>query len=93
MQQWEYLFLVCFQDPQLGWRPRYVNNQEIPNWRQGASVPIYVNQLGTEGWELVSVYYAEPSADQSTNYRLFFKRPASTMAPHGGLDADAGRVS
>jgi hypothetical protein len=34
-------------------RPRFVNGQEIPNWRQGPKILSAVQHLGGKGWELV----------------------------------------
>jgi hypothetical protein len=51
MQKWEYLFL----ESEGAWNPkvRYVNHEELPNWRDGPPLHEYMNQLGDQGWELV----------------------------------------
>jgi hypothetical protein len=37
-----------------GYRPRYVNGQELRDWKKAPPIHEYLNQLGEEGWELVS---------------------------------------
>jgi hypothetical protein len=48
MREWDYLHIVSEEG-----RPRYLNNQEIPNWRQGPSLFEAVNYLFRKGWELI----------------------------------------
>ena len=52
MQRYEYRELVT--DVQEGTRVRYVDDEQ-PDWRKGPRMVEYLNQLGAEGWELVSV--------------------------------------
>ncbi len=53
MQRYEYRELVT--DMQ-GWtRVRYVDGHEQPDWQTGPRMVDYLNQLGAEGWDLVSV--------------------------------------
>ncbi len=53
MQQWEYLFVNCHMGRST-FCPRFVNEQELKDWKNGPSIPTYLNQLGSEGWELVA---------------------------------------
>jgi hypothetical protein len=38
-------------------RPRYINDQEIPNWQQGPSVLQAINYLAQKGWVLFSDHF------------------------------------
>jgi hypothetical protein len=49
-----------------------VNGEELPDWQSQPGVAAYSNQLGEEGWELVSLVAGE-TTEQS--YRIIFKRP------------------
>ena len=51
-QAWEYR-VVSFQDYK-GWRPRYVDGEEIPDWMESPPLAGYLAQMGEQGWELVS---------------------------------------
>ena len=52
MQQWEYTIVnVNYSD---GWKAKAVNGSEIPNWKNGAHISVFLNQRGVEGWELIS---------------------------------------
>jgi hypothetical protein len=48
-QNWVYLFVRGEEG-----RPRYVNGQEIPNWKEGPNLLGAMNHLIGKGWELVS---------------------------------------
>lgn len=37
-----------------GWKPKYENGVEIPNWKNGLDIADYLNKKGNEGWELIS---------------------------------------
>jgi hypothetical protein len=64
MQKWEYLFINADGDGGV-WKPRKVNDKELPNWKTGESLVLYANRLGKEGWELITA---------KGDY-LVFKRP------------------
>ncbi len=66
MQQWEY-WTVVFDVTNKAMRPRWVNDQELPDWKKGPIKFEYLNQLGNQGWELVAI-----NATMHT-----FKRPKS----------------
>ena len=63
-QKWEYLFVMDNEG-----RPRYVNGQEIPNWKEGPTMSSAMNHLIGKGWKLVS----HPSALR-LGYPLIFRR-------------------
>jgi hypothetical protein len=65
MQNWDYLF-VMGEDG----HPRYVNGQEIPNWKEGPTMFGAMNHLIWKGWKLVS----HPSIFGLGN-PLIFRRP------------------
>ncbi len=77
MQQWEYSFVDC-EETQAVWRPRYVNQQELGDWENGSTMIEFSNQLGEQGWELVSsnvVMTTTIRGVQLTSIRMIFKRP------------------
>lgn len=80
MQKWEYLFVTAEYEKDQ-WRPKYVNGQELRDWKKGPFIHDYSNQLGEQGWEIVSFGYTA-TANQfgrtaATWYRLVFKRSKS----------------
>jgi hypothetical protein len=68
MQKWDYLFVVVQEN-----LPRYVNGEQLPDWKKGQSIFQFVKQLGVEGWELVS---APMVSFRFQDASLIFKRPA-----------------
>lgn len=81
MQKWEYLFVIMDysrEKPQ-GWRPHYINGNEQKDWGKGLSYIDFSNQMGNEGWELVSSETITNSTPLTQNVdinhiRLVFKR-------------------
>jgi hypothetical protein len=73
MQKWEYQFVSGDTQGDI-WYPRWVNGQELPNWKKGPTLYAYANQLGEQGWELVVARYTG-GAGYGTVARLIFKRP------------------
>jgi hypothetical protein len=72
-EQWEYLLVSCQE--YRGWRPRYVNGQELADWMQAPAIHDYVNQLGEEGWELTSASSGQSLYGLTDRHQLYFKRP------------------
>lgn len=72
-QGWDYL-IISFSNHR-GWRPRYINGQEIRNWSQAPLIHDYLAQLGEDGWELVGAGGGKALYGASDHYQAFFKRP------------------
>ena len=70
--RWDYL-VVSFGEYR-GWRPRFINGQEIRNWMQAPVIHDYISQLGEDGWELVGAGGGKALYGASDHYQLFFKR-------------------
>jgi hypothetical protein len=65
--EWEYREVIV-RDYR-GWRVRFVDGRERSNWKNGPTLREYLEQVGKEGWELVSL--SERHHNQKTAY---FKR-------------------
>lgn len=52
--RWEYLEVI-FYDYRGGWRPRFLNREEMVDWKKQPLIHDYLNLLGAEGWEMVSM--------------------------------------
>ena len=52
-QVWEYQEVIFREYG--GFRPRYVNGEELAAWKDGPSIHEYLNLLGAEGWEVAGV--------------------------------------
>jgi hypothetical protein len=63
-QKWDYLFVMGDEG-----HPRYVNGQEIPNWKQGPTILDAMNHLIRKGWKLVS-----HTSALRRGYPLIFRR-------------------
>ena len=50
--RWEYVIVEVHTDGAP--KGRYWNGSELPNWKKGPHIGVFLNQLGAEGWELVS---------------------------------------
>ncbi len=74
MTRWEYLTVQTgffgLNNNKIG--PQFVNGQELKDWKK-VSLPQFLNQLGTDGWEMSSTL----SVWSGTSTYLFFKRPGS----------------
>lgn len=71
-ERWEYL-VVSLQDHR-GWRPRFINGQEVRHWTQAPLIHDYVDQLGEDGWDLVAASSGKTMYGSGDQYQLFFKR-------------------
>ena len=69
---WDYQ-VVSLQNAH-GWRPRFINGQELPGWMNGPAIHDYVNLRSGEGWELVAVASGERMYGTSDLYQLFFRK-------------------
>lgn len=57
----------------MGWKPKYENGYEIPDWKQGLGSSDYLNQKGSEGWELIT-YAPITSMSGLESYLMVLKR-------------------
>ena len=69
---WEYL-LVSFQEYK-GWRPRFVNGQEVTDWMSAPVIHEYVNQLGEDGWEMTGASSGQNMYGLTDRRQMYFKR-------------------
>jgi hypothetical protein len=53
MSKWEYLSITA-RNANDDWRPQFREGVELSNWEKGPKLHDYLNQLGNDGWELVS---------------------------------------
>jgi len=51
--RWEYVEVVFCEHG--GFRPRFINGQEVRNWKRTPPIHDYLNHLGEQGWELAGV--------------------------------------
>lgn len=78
MQQWEYctalLSAVVHFGNYQGWRLKEINERRQPDGQEAkeyTSVADFCNQMGQQGWELISAN----GSLRSTSIELYFKRP------------------
>jgi hypothetical protein len=76
-QRWEYMvWVIGYADTSIGFTTfkggvvKYLNGDELPNWRQGPRLSDALNRAGVEGWELVSA----SSFDSGKDPVFIFKR-------------------
>lgn len=69
---WDYL-VISFSEYR-GWRPRFINGQEIRNWMQAPLIHDYLSQLGEDGWEMTGAGGGKALYGSSDYYQVFFKR-------------------
>ncbi len=55
MQKWEYLEVAALDRGNSFWVPYRVNGEELKDWRKGPNIHTYLNELGQQGWELVTI--------------------------------------
>jgi hypothetical protein len=72
MQKWEYLFVNMKRKGDV-WFADTINGKPIDS-NNTLLMYDYANQLGEDGWELVSAPYTS-DADNNPKPRLIFKRP------------------
>jgi hypothetical protein len=72
LKGWEYI-VVTFQDYN-GWRPRFENGQEYKGWMELPLLHEYINDLSSEGWELVTASAGERMYGSADKHQLFFRR-------------------
>lgn len=51
---WEYLTITASRSSDGYFRPIFINDIEVPDSENSSTLLTYLNQLGSEGWELVS---------------------------------------
>ena len=71
-QAWEYK-AVSFQEYK-GWRPRFINGQELKEWMSQPVMHDYLNQMGSDGWELVAASSGTSLYGILDRFQLYFKR-------------------
>lgn len=69
---WDYL-VISFSEYR-GWRPRFINGQEIRNWMRAPLIHDYLSQLGEDGWEMTGAGGGKALYGSSDYYQVFFKR-------------------
>jgi hypothetical protein len=81
MPQWEYhsdLLVPVYPMMEFGgWKLKSVDEQEKTNWKKTEiynSIAEFCNQIGKQGWELVSVVRVSHSGKDTM---LYFKRPVA----------------
>jgi len=71
MTKWEYLVIVCTRNFD-HYRANFYNSTELKDWKKNPPIPEYLNELGQQGWELVSTL---PVGETVGQMHLFLKRP------------------
>ena len=70
------LIIVTFQEYR-GLRPRFENGKEYKNWMELPLIHDYVNDLSSDGWELVSASAGECMYGSFDRHHLYFRRSSS----------------
>ena len=72
MTKWEYLLLISKITVGGDEKPWIINGHGLRGWDKGPDLLDYINQLGDEGWDLVTEY------KEAVGVRgYWFKRPKS----------------
>ena len=98
MPKWEYMY-VQVEAAQNVWKPRYVNGQELADWKHLPQMEIFIDQMGEQEWELFSYcpfwatrYALVKEVDLTIeSIQLIFKRPKLGMSPSPGNTGAAPR--
>ena len=69
---WEYK-VVSFQEYR-GWRPRYINGIELPNWMESPLLHDYLDQISADGWDFAAASSGEHLYGILDKHQLYFKR-------------------
>jgi hypothetical protein len=54
MQKWEYMMVIYWEG-----RVRYINDQEVKNWKASTEMVTHLNQIGEQGWEMVHINWTD----------------------------------
>lgn len=66
--EWTYMEVI-FREFR-GWRPRFVDGEELDGWKEEPVIVDYLKVLGRDGWEMVGIM------ENGRNTRAaYFKRP------------------
>ena len=76
MQKWEYLFIDA-NWVNNEWRVKHINGEKYAIGKTTITIYDYANQIGEDGWELISAPYTADEFNNPTP-RLVFKRPKSS---------------
>ncbi len=74
MQKWEYLVVNFFGNKDEA-HPRFVNDEELKDWKNGPKLSQFCNERGEEGWEMVSMAITSNHFGEVLESRAVFKRP------------------
>jgi hypothetical protein len=77
MQKWEYLYVALeYSGSEL--KPRSINGQGVPDWKNSLNFNGSLPLWGEEGWELISFVVTKndgSSYHEADGFRAIFKRP------------------
>ena len=91
MDTWEYLFLSAY--PAGGThKVTRLNGDTLANWQEGPSVYEYIEQMGGEGWEMVSATYLPFMGNIELAHHYTFKRPRASAAGGQTTRLESGRT-
>ena len=66
MVRWEYMTVIAAHDAgeESEWRPVRLDGEELKDWQAGPTLYDFINELGRDGWELVSEWQMDISPDE-----------------------------